>query len=1339
MSSWKQTSGISKYNNADKINTNTLAVNKLILKEPYSGIFSIDGGIDVSGLSQFNDIVVNGETVFQGFVTFNQDFAMNGNVRTQNIYVSESAFFNDSAFLHGHNDGLGLNTENANAAFDISTNLINGFNILSSQNENISVLAQNNQQAGIKLGVDLSSAYIHFFHENPISSNSPDARFQYETGGDLLLDVSNNFAVLSSMSVSQRETDHINNENLVIYDASNGDYFELFYNNTVRTGAALSCVSYDASSNTFAYLTTPEKRGFAIGGGAYPDDIDRSMGVLSICDTSDNKIPSQTVISGSDLVKYRTTTGINTLKPHSEQSVLDVNGPIFVNNNDIHNVTGELGFEVYSMSVAFSQRNNVLALGSPYQIADPRNHNRILKSVDYGASWSLIDVPIGVVGVDSLSSIAAFDASNCLMIGENEFVQSSIDGGLTWTKLDAILQPVLVGTDYSNLIMKRQLRPNGKVIAFFTASDMSYNIYTFDISFGDLSLNQYYPHEIPTGLNVLNSIATNDTNLFGAGNAIVSFITTNVAAGPGSEDSYVNPPWVDISSQSIYSSGYTYTHIHAHNDLVVAVGPNIISSSSNNGVSWIDVSFNNIDFTNVYTQDALHAIAVGSLANVWFTEDAGVSWNVFDAYLNASGKSNLISTSLMFNTVVMSDENTVLLSNRIQSYIPGSQLGESNIFNVFAPNFANAANNYVLDASGSLRISENLVVGNNLTSYSGIFENLVINGSINIPGSSTNIFGNLIIGNGYSTSSAPANGMIVEGVVGIGTDTPNPAFAVDISGDSYIDGSQIIGSSYSGATAPSDGLLVQGTVGIGLSNPRSSYFLDVGGNSGVRGSQIIGSDSSYLNATAPNDGLLVQGTVGIGTETPDSTKILHVVGDVRIQGNLSTDGSFNIIETDVTTTEILNVVNDGTGPALIVNQTGLQPVMDVQDDGVSCLYIEDGGNVGLGLTNPNHVLDISGNLGVRGSQILGSNASYITATAPDDGLLVEGTVGIGLVDPSLNFALDVSGNIGIRGSQILGSNASYITATAPDDGLLVEGTVGIGVLVPTRKLDVSGDFFAHDISTNHLSVRDSQTIGSSYITATAPDDGLLVEGTVGIGLVDPSLNFALDVSGNIGIRGSQILGSSASYITATAPDDGLLVEGTVGIGTTNPDVANLLHVSGNTYVNGNIRVPDGGSIFVGDGLTPGDNRLRLHTAGNASYLDYGTTNLIIRNDSGNTAVTIYDNKNMKVEGEVAANSFNSVSDIRLKKDIVGINNSLEKVSQMNGVEYVLMNDSSNRKFIGFIAQDLEKVLPEVVNTSNDSDGIKSVSYSNITALLVEAIKELNTEVKYLREKLEKNV
>ena len=50
--------------------------------------------------------------------------------------------------------------------------------------------------------------------------------------------------------------------------------------------------------------------------------------------------------------------------------------------------------------------------------------------------------------------------------------------------------------------------------------------------------------------------------------------------------------------------------------------------------------------------------------------------------------------------------------------------------------------------------------------------------------------------------------------------------------------------------------------------------------------------------------------------------------------------------------------------------------------------------------------------------------------------------------------------------------------------------------------------------------------------------------------------------------------------------------------------------------------------------------------------------------------------------------------------------------------------------VGFIAQELEKILPEVV--SEGDDGIKSVAYGNITALIVEAIKELNAEIKELK-------
>ena len=102
------------------------------------------------------------------------------------------------------------------------------------------------------------------------------------------------------------------------------------------------------------------------------------------------------------------------------------------------------------------------------------------------------------------------------------------------------------------------------------------------------------------------------------------------------------------------------------------------------------------------------------------------------------------------------------------------------------------------------------------------------------------------------------------------------------------------------------------------------------------------------------------GNVGIGLTNPSSK--LHVVGDTRIEGNLTVNGTQTIVNTNVGTTEQLVITNDGTGPALVVNQKGSQPVIDVQDDGVSVLKIIDGGNVGLGTTQPLQKLHVHGTL-----------------------------------------------------------------------------------------------------------------------------------------------------------------------------------------------------------------------------------------------------------------------------------------------------------------------------------------------------------------------------------------
>ena len=80
--------------------------------------------------------------------------------------------------------------------------------------------------------------------------------------------------------------------------------------------------------------------------------------------------------------------------------------------------------------------------------------------------------------------------------------------------------------------------------------------------------------------------------------------------------------------------------------------------------------------------------------------------------------------------------------------------------------------------------------------------------------------------------------------------------------------------------------------------------------------------------------------------------------DLIVSGNLTVHGTCSILNTTVCTTSAMSITNAGTGPALVVNQTGSQPVVNLLDDGSSVFYIEDGGNVGIGTTNPQHSLEI---------------------------------------------------------------------------------------------------------------------------------------------------------------------------------------------------------------------------------------------------------------------------------------------------------------------------------------------------------------------------------------------
>ncbi|HPF02260.1 MAG TPA: tail fiber domain-containing protein [Bacteroidales bacterium] len=96
----------------------------------------------------------------------------------------------------------------------------------------------------------------------------------------------------------------------------------------------------------------------------------------------------------------------------------------------------------------------------------------------------------------------------------------------------------------------------------------------------------------------------------------------------------------------------------------------------------------------------------------------------------------------------------------------------------------------------------------------------------------------------------------------------------------------------------------------------------------------------------------------------------------------------------------------------------------------------------------------------------------------------------------------------------------------------------------------------------------------------------------------------------------------------------------------------------------------------------------------------------------------------------------ATSDARLKTNISTIPYALDKVLALRGVNYNWLENVNSGKRIGFLAQEVEEVLPEVVFT-NPVDGYKGVNYAEITALLTEAIKEQQKEIEELKALVEK--
>jgi len=214
--------------------------------------------------------------------------------------------------------------------------------------------------------------------------------------------------------------------------------------------------------------------------------------------------------------------------------------------------------------------------------------------------------------------------------------------------------------------------------------------------------------------------------------------------------------------------------------------------------------------------------------------------------------------------------------------------------------------------------------------------------------------------------------------------------------------------------------------------------------------------------------------------------------------------------------------------------------------------------------------------------------------------------------------------------------------------------------------------------------------------------------------------------------------------------------GNVGIGTSAPLTTLTVGNAGGT-VSGEITIypqastNEGGQItfkksltgstldWIVDqyGTTAADSRLRLFAGASDA------NGLIIKENGFIGLGTNTPTVRLQVSGDIIANSIAGSSDIRFKKDISPIENPLTKVMQLRGVNFNWNTDAypqrmfSDKRTMGFIAQEVEKIVPEIVQTENTAEGFKSIQYDKVVALLVEAVKAQQKQIQQLKREVKK--